>query len=437
MNHRSIAEQIFLAGVQSVKPDKLIHDHLSLTGSSLKIGKKSFSLDEINKIYVVGAGKATAEMARATEEVLGSRIVEGHIVVKYGHTCDLKYIGVTEAGHPVPDDNGFRGTGKILGIANRAEENDIVICLLSGGGSALLADHPSDTSPGDIAQLNDILVKSGATINEMNAVRKHLSNVKGGGLARSIFPATVISLILSDVPGDPLDVIASGPTVPDPTTFKDAIDIIRRYDISSSIPLSIVDYLEKGAGGLHPETPKPGDPVFKRSVNILVGTNKTALKAAAEKAYSLGYEPLIVDDDLRGDSCLAARNIVEKAVEFRKSKTAGKPGCLLFGGETTLKVTRNGLGGRNQHLALAAALLIKNIPHITILSGGTDGNDGPTDAAGAVVDSETVSSALLMNIDPEKYLSGFDSYNFFKRAGGHVITGPTLTNVMDMVVTII
>ncbi len=437
MTHRNIAEQIFLAGVQSVKPAKLIHDHLKISGSELKIGLKSFSLEKTDKIYVIGAGKATAEMARATEEILGSRISEGHIIVKYGHTCDLNYIGVTEAGHPVPDENGFKGTSKILGIADKAAENDIVICLLSGGGSALLADHPATSSPGEIAVLNDLLVRSGATIHEMNAVRKHLSNVKGGGLARSIFPATVVSLILSDVLGDPLDVIASGPTVPDPSTFIDAVAIIHRYGLTDAIPFALLDYLEKGAKGLHPETPKPGDPVFDKSVNVLTGTNKTALKAAADKAESLGLATLLIDDDLHGDTHLAAKYIVDKAFEYNKRKPGSKPACLLFGGETTLRITGNGLGGRNQHLALAASLLIRDRPEITILSGGTDGNDGPTDAAGAVVDAMTIRSALQKGIDPEKFLARFDSYNFFRECGGHIITGPTLTNVMDIVVVIL
>lgn len=436
MNHKNIAEQIFLAGVQSVKPDKLIHDYLSLTGSLLKIGNNKYPLDEINRVFVIGAGKATAEMARITEEILGDRITSGHIVVKYGHTSPLKYIGFTEAGHPVPDENGFSGTRKILDIALEASENDLVICLLSGGGSALLTDYPETSSPGDVSRINDLLVKSGATIHEMNAIRKHLSKVKGGGLARAIFPAEAVSLIISDVPGDPLDVIASGPTVPDPSTFKEALTIIEKYNISS-VPGSLIDHLQKGAKGQVPETPKPGDPIFSKSANILLGNNKMALEAGAEKAAGLGLESIIVDDDLHGDSRLAAKYIVEKALSYRKQKKNENPLCLLFGGETTLKVTGTGLGGRNQHLALSAAVLIKDTPGITILSAGTDGNDGPTDAAGAVVDSGTMRAALSLDIDPQKYLDRFDSYNFFKSAGGQIITGPTLTNVMDIVVAIV
>ena len=437
MNFRKIAEQIFLAGVNRVTPDRLIHNQITLTGSTLNIGSHIFIPDKTSRIYIIGAGKATGDMARSTEDILGRRITGGHIVVKYGHSCDLKYIEVTEAGHPVPDKNGFEATRKILEIAEKATEHDLVICLLSGGGSSLLADFPDGSSPGDIIYLNDLLVRSGATIQEMNVIRKHLSKVKGGGLARAIFPATTFSLILSDVLGDPLDAIASGPTVPDPSTFSEALEIIKRNNIASSVPSGLMSYLKEGADGNQPETPKPGNPIFKKSHNILIGNNRMALEAGAEKAASLGFEVSIVDDKLQGNSLVASQYIIEKAVSFRKQKKSVKPACLLFGGETTLKVTGDGLGGRNQHLALAASLSLKNVPGITILSGGTDGNDGPTDAAGAVVDSATVPAAISKNISPEKYLTEFDSYNFFKRSSGHIKTGPTRTNVMDMVVVLI
>ncbi len=437
MNYRKIAEQIFLAGVYSVSPDRLIHNQIKLTGTTLSIGKQVFSPDKTKGIYLIGAGKATAGMALATEEILGSMIKGGHIVVKYDHSGCLNYIDVTEAGHPVPDKNGFMGTRKILDIAEKVSEDDLVICLLSGGGSALLADFPEGSSLEEIIYFNDILVKSGATIQEINVIRKHLSKVKGGGLARVLFPATTFNLILSDVLGDPLDSIASGPTVPDPSTFYEALSILKKYNISSSVPARIMNYLKEGVAGLQPETPKPGDPVFKNSFNILIGNNKMALEAGAEKAASLGFEASIIDDRLQGDSLKASEYIFETSVRYRQNKLSGKPACLLFGGETTLKVTGNGLGGRNQHLALSAAMLLRNNPGITILSAGTDGNDGPTDAAGAVVDSETLKGISSKNINPEKYLMEFDSYNFFKLAGGHIITGPTRTNVIDMVVVII
>jgi glycerate 2-kinase len=437
MNYRKIAEQIFISGVNSVIPGTLIKNHMTLSGTTLRISDKIFSLNEIRHIFITGAGKATAEMARATEDILGARITKGHIVVKYGHTCELKYINVTEAAHPVPDANGFFATNEIMKIANEASEDDLVICLLSGGGSALLADFPEGSLPEEMIQLNDLLVKCGATIQEMNVVRKHLSKVKGGGLTRAIYPATTVSLILSDVPGDSLDVIASGPTVPDPSSFSEAVDIINRYNIAASVPSAIMNYIKDGANGNQPETPKPGDNIFSKSYNILTGNNKMALESAAKKAVLLGLEVLMVDDKLQGDTINAAKYIVEKAISYRNRKRSDKPSCLLFGGETTIKVSGSGLGGRNQHLALSAATLLRDKPGITILSAGTDGNDGPTDAAGAVVDSNTIKDALLVNADPEIYLSEFDSYNFFQKTEGHIITGPTLTNVMDIVVVIV
>lgn len=437
MNFRKTAEQIFLAGVNSATPERLIQNQVKYSGSTLNIGGHIFIPNKTSRIYIIGAGKATGDMARSTEDILGGLITGGHIVVKYGHSCDLKYIEVTEAGHPVPDKNGFDATRKILEIADKATDNDLVICLLSGGGSSLLADFPDSSSAGDIIYMNDLLVKSGATIQEMNVIRKHLSKVKGGGLAGAIFPATTFSLILSDVLGDPLDAIASGPTVPDPSTFAETLEIIKQYKIATSVPSGLLSYLKDGEAGNHPETPKPGDPIFKKSHNILIGNNKLALEAGAEKAASLGFEVSIVDDKLQGNSLKAAQYIVENAVSFRKQKKSVKPACLLFGGETTLKVTGSGLGGRNQHLALLCSTMLNDHPGITILSAGTDGNDGPTDAAGAVVDSETLSNSLAKDIDPSKYLLDFDSYNFFKVAGGHIITGPTRTNVMDLIVVLI
>jgi glycerate-2-kinase len=285
--------------------------------------------------------------------------------------------------------------------------------------------------------INNLLLRSGADINEMNAVRKHLSGVKGGRLAKAVYPATLVSLILSDVIDDPLDVIASGPTVPDPSTFDDALEVLERYDLTRQIPENILRYLKDGSLGMHPETPKAGDPVFTRTHNILAGTNRIALEAASARASGMGYNPIILDSRLRGDVLKASEYLVETALIYQYDIMVKKPACLLFGGETTVKVTGDGAGGRNQHLALYSSLLLKNKPGITLLAAGTDGNDGPTDAAGAVVSSETISRAMAKNIDPRKYLEEFDSYNFFKKAGGHVITGPTMTNVMDMVVIIV
>lgn len=437
MNHKEIAEQIFLAGVDGVLPKNLINRKMSLIDNKLKISELSFTLDVINNIYVIGAGKATATMAMEVEKILGERIKGGHIIVKYGYSCDLKYIDVTEAGHPVPDSNGLRATQEILKIAEKADSSDLVICLMSGGGSSLLYDIPEGSSHEDMIKLNGLLINSGASISEINAVRKHLSSVKGGQLARAVYPAILVNLILSDVPGDPLEVIASGPTVPDSTTYEQALTVLSAYGLTEIIPDKVFHLLLDGVKGLQPETPKSGDKIFDKTFNILVGTNRIALDAAKNKALEYNINAVIVDDQLQGDVSSVVEYIVETAVRFKNDKNEVKPVCLLFGGETTVKMTGKGTGGRNQHFALLSALHLQLNPGITILSAGTDGTDGPTDAAGAVVDSATIQEANLINLDPEIYLADFDSYNFFKNSGGLVMTGPTMTNVMDIIVVIV
>jgi len=437
MDHRTIAEQVFLVGIASVLPERLITKIMALNDNRLVIGHLNFTLETIENIYVIGAGKASALMGAEVEKILGNRITEGYIVVKYGHSCKLKYIRVKEAGHPIPDSNGFKAAQEILKIANKATEKDLVICLLSGGGSSLLADYPEGSSEKELIILNDLLVRSGAGIEEMNTVRKHLSRVKGGKLACNIFPATLVNLMLSDVPGDSPEIIASGPTYPDSSTFNNAINIIGKYNLRDAVPTKLMDYLTKGAQGLKPETPKPGDTVFKKTYNFLIGTNRTALEAAKVRANQLGLNTIIINGNLKGDVVKTSLYMVETALRFKKDNSITKPACLLFGGETTIAVSGQGLGGRNQHLALLCAILLQNQTGITLLAAGTDGSDGPTDAAGAVVDSDTSPSALLKNIDPAKHLREFDSYHFFKKAGGHIITGPTGTNVMDIVVVIV
>ena len=437
MNRRLVAEHIFREGIERVLPDKLISNVIELDDNSLRIGAKNFSIDSIKNIYVIGAGKASALMGLEVEKILGGKISHGHIVVKYGHSCRLKYIEVTEAGHPVPDKKGFKAAVRTREIAEKAGADDLVICLISGGGSALLPDFPEGSSPDDMMKLGDLLVNCGASIAEINAVRKHLSTIKGGQLARAVYPATLVSLILSDVPGNPLDVIASGPTTPDPTTFRQALDVLEKFNLTNVVPCSILNYIIRGNEGNLPETPKPGDPVFEKVYNLIVGSNRFALEAARQKALGLNINTLIIDDKLQGDVSSVAEYLVGTALNFKNDVDVVKPVCLLFGGETTVNMTGKGKGGRNQHLALLCASLLKNHPGITTLCAGTDGTDGPTDAAGAVVDSETFATSIDKRIDLGTYIRDFDSYHFFKKIGGQIVTGPTMTNVMDIIVIIV
>ena len=437
MNNRTVAEQIFLAGVDRVLPDRLISTTMYLQDNSLFINDFSFNLDPVRNIYVIGAGKASALMGAEVERILGERITAGHIVVKYGHSCKLNKIKVTEAGHPVPDEKGFSATRSILEIAGKATENDLVICLLSGGGSALLADFPEGSSPEEIMIVNNLLVNCGASIGEINTVRKHLSGVKGGQLAKAVYPGIMISLILSDVIGDPLDVIASGPTVPDPTTFQMAIEVLKKYNLTGPVPKGIIDYLRDGTRGQRPDTPTATDPVFEKAWNILIGNNRLALEAAQKKATELNLNSEIMSDHIEGEISEVSEYIVSTVLKLQSDINVSKPLCLLFGGEPTVRVSGKGTGGRNQHLALFCSALIRDLKGITVLSAGTDGNDGPTSSAGAVVDCTTYINAMSQDIYPEEYLREFDSFNFFRKAGGYIITGPTMTNVMDIIVVII
>jgi glycerate-2-kinase len=437
VDYKLIAKRIFLEAVEAVHPYSLITHSLRLTETHLRVADQSVVLSEINRIYVIGAGKATAAMAKAVEDVLGNLIAGGLIVVKYGHTIPLKYISTIEAAHPVPDTNGIEGTKRILQLLAHTSQHDLVIALFSGGGSALLTDLPPGCTLEEVQICFDLLLRSGASIGEINTVRKHLSSVKGGQLARAVYPARLVSLLLSDVIGDSVDVVASGPTVADPTTFANAWQVIEKYNLQHHISTNITLHLQRGLEKQIPDTPKPADPLFLRMSTTIIGSNAIALRAAGKTAESMGITTKIGRADIQGDAQQAAYALVEEARKLATDITIPKPACILTGGETTVVVTGNGKGGRNQHFALCAASQLGPDEKIIILSAGTDGTDGPTDAAGAVVDGSTISKAAQMNLVANDYLSRHDSYHFFSQAGGHITTGPTMTNVMDIMLAII
>ena len=431
-------EDIFRAGLKAVDPERAVRRYVRCKGNRLFVGDCSYSLDRFKRILLIGAGKGTAPMAKALEDILGDWLNSGWIIVKYGHGMPLKKTHIMEAGHPIPDEAGLRATEDLLKQAQGCTEEDLIICAFSGGGSALL---PAPSPPIDLDQKQEstrLLLECGATINELNAMRKHLSRSKGGWLAKTAYPATLISLILSDVIGDPLDVIASGPTVPDESTYSDCMEIIERYDLTNRLPAGVVEYFKQGAAGMLPETPKVGDPVFSKVQNLIVGNNREALLAAREQAISLGYTTLVLSSQIEGEAREVAQVFAAIGKEIRQAGLPiSPPACLLAGGEPTVTIQGSGKGGRNEELALAFAIAIDGWDGISLLSAGTDGTDGPTDAAGAIVSGLTCSRARQANLNPQAFLSANDSNSFFESLGDLLITGPTRTNVADLICMIV
>ena len=434
---RADAIQIFLAGVEAVKPEHFIPQHIQFEKDWIKIADQSFALTDINNLYIAAVGKAAAAMALEAEKILDSCITEGIVVTKYDHALELVHSRTIEAGHPVPDDSSMLAGKAIADLFKKAEKKDVILLLVSGGASALLVDAPPGCSLKDMQQTGQLLLDCGAAIDEINTVRKHLSLIKGGQLMQYT-AAKVIALLLSDVPGDDLSVIASGLTVPDPTTFKDAWGIIEKYQLSEKLPAGIRNWLQNGIKKAVPDTPKPGNPAFGKVYNMLVATNQTALDAADQKAKALGYTTTILSPMLTGEAEIQAQAFISRL----KNENNRSPACFLWGGETTVTIKGTGKGGRNQQFALAALCALKDEEWLknnnaAILSGGTDGTDGPTKAAGAVIDSDTFIKLNELSIDPEVYLHNNDAFHFFEKAGGLIITGPTQTNVMDIVVGVV
>ncbi|MGD0263806.1 MAG: glycerate kinase [Candidatus Methylomirabilota bacterium] len=430
---RQAALGIFNAAVRAVDPGEAIRRHLTREGLRLRIGRETVDLGKVGEIVVVGCGKAGGPMAAAVEEIVGDRIGRGIVVTKYGHVQPTRIIRIHEAGHPVPDDAGIAGGQAVLDHVRGLGFDDLVIVLISGGGSALTPAPVEGITLAEKQALTKALLACGADIREMNTVRKHISRFKGGQLARAAQPARVVTLILSDIVGDPLDAIASGPTVPDPTTYADALSILDKYRIRGEIPAAIRDRLEAGARGEVSETPKPENPLFARVSNLIVGSNIQALQVAQSEARALGLTPMILSSSIEGETREIARMHAALAREVRTSgNPLPPPACLISGGETTVTLRGSGKGGRNQEFVLAAAVDIAGLPQTVILSAGTDGTDGPTDAAGAIADGDTCARALAVGLSPRKALDANDAYPLFEKLGDLILTGPTKTNVMDV-----
>ncbi|HTY75025.1 MAG TPA: glycerate kinase [Candidatus Nanoarchaeia archaeon] len=435
---RSIVLKSLESAVEAADPKKLLHSNLFLDGSLLKTGSCRLDLAKFNHVYVVGGGKAGAAMVQALEESIGEYITSGFVNIPYNTKQRTRVVELNEASHPIPDQAGVKGTRRMLAIAKKAKRNDLIICLISGGGSSLMPLPRKGVSLKDKRAVTEALLRSGAPINEVNVVRKHLSAFKGGLLAKAADPATVLNIVLSDVIGDQLASIASGPTVADPSTFGEAVNILQKYDLWGQVPSCIRKVLSDGVIGLLDETPKPFDPAIKNVCSVVIGNNRTACLAALDSLKSDGLNTFLVKKPMEGEAKIAGEKLAARA---RRVSLSGKPVCrpagIVAGGETTVKVFGKGKGGRNQEIALASAISMGEIEGCVVASLSTDGIDGPTDAAGAIVDGSTLRTAKQMGLNAEVFLADNDSYSFHERLGNLIKTGATGTNVNDITVIVL
>lgn len=390
------------------------------------------------RVLVVGAGKASGAMAAAVEEAWGDVVAGGLVVVKDGHLAPTRRVRLAEAGHPVPDERGARAALDLLALAESAGENDLVLAVISGGASALTPAPAAPITLADKQAMTRLLLAAGADINQLNAVRKHCSVLKGGQLARAAAPSRVAALLLSDVIGDPIDVIGSGPTAPDVSTFTDALAILDRFDLRARVPATVRERLERGVAGEIAETPKPDDPLFARVENRVIGNNQLVVDAAARAADAQGLNAHVLTRSQSGE----ARDVARDLVALGRGVAAGRgpvaaPACLIAAGETTVTVHGQGRGGRCQELALAAAIEIEGDARLVVLAAGTDGSDGPTDAAGAIADGHTAVRARALGLDPAAHLASNDSGSLFAALDDLVVTGPTNTNLQDVYLVIV
>ncbi len=438
---RKALQQIYYAAVRAAKPSLLLKKQLRISGNALivKTARRRCRFPLSGKIYLVGVGKGADLAAPVWQRLLGKRLEQGLFIVRDRLVRGrLKRITITAAGHPLPDKRGLSATRRCLEMLSRAGPDDSVVVFLMGGASSLLVEPASGITLADKQAATAVLLKSGMTIREINCVRKHLSAIKGGGLLRAAYPARVLTLAISDVVGDDPGVIGSAPSLHDPTTFKEAWKILQRYILLNKIPESVKRRLLHGARGEIPETLKPGSALSRRSPFVVIANNRDALTAAKRKAESLGFAAQVLTAELSGDAQTRAREISSKLkLSLSGKKSGDRPHCFLIGGETTVRVKGKGLGGRNQEFALASALALRGCPRIYLLSAASDGSDGPTDAAGAFVDGDTVIRAGRLGLDPRQALRENDSYHFFQHLEDLFRPGPTGTNVLDFIIALL
>jgi hydroxypyruvate reductase len=435
--HAPAIQAIQDAALAAVEPGAAVQRRVRREGNRLIVDGRAYDLDAYEHLWVIGGGKAAAAMAAALHALAGDRVGGGLVVTKHGHggSRSLGGVDVVEAGHPLPDEAGVAAAERVEDVARQAGSTgrDLVLTVLSGGCSALWTLPAHGLSLADLQATTELLLRAGATIGELNAVRKHVSRLKGGDLARLAAPSPVITLVLSDVVGDPPDTIASGPAAPDPSTFEDAWAVLERYELAGRVPATVVAHLRAGLRGERPETLKEGDPRLAHVQTVIVGSNRLAAEAAAQEARRQGFNPLILSTFVEGEARQVARVAAALAREVATyDRPVPRPACLVWGGETTVTVRGTGRGGRNQELALAAAIALDGVPGVLLMALGTDGTDGPTDAAGAVSTGETMARARAAGLDAGSYLANNDAYPFFEALNDLIRTGPTGTNVNDL-----
>lgn len=428
---------LFSAAVQSCRPDGLIPDMISVTPEALIINHRPYSRKKTDRLFIVAAGKAAAAMAQEIEKITDLIITDGLCITKYHHALPLSRIRTIEAAHPEPDENSFLAGHEVLRMLSGLTENDLVLFLISGGASSLMTDLPEGATATDLKKGYHLLINSGAGIDEINSVRKHLSRIKGGQLVRAAYPAQVVSLLISDVPGDNLEAIGSGMTVPDPGSYQQAIGVLEQYHLTRQFPVSLLQHLYKGEWGQITETPKPSDPIFDRAFTTIIANNHQAASTAANEALKRGYTVYRDKAVMTGNTDNEALAFARKLIQYE----GPLPALFICGGETTLQVKNEGKGGRNQHFALRVLLELKKewkrSAGFMVLCAGTDGTDGPTDAAGALIHSSMLTDAGITVSRIQQHLDEFNAYPFFEATGGLFITGPTQTNVMDLVLGVI
>jgi glycerate 2-kinase len=424
-------ERILRAAVAAADPDLAVRSQMRLEGDALQVGDARYDLNQFERVLVVGIGKASLGMAGAVLDLLGERVTGGLVVTKHASQAHLGPLVVVEGSHPVPDERSVAAAQQLTGLLAAATAQDLVICVISGGGSALLNLPTPPTSLADQQALTRLLLQSGADIREINGIRRHIDQVKGGGLLRFGAFGRWVSLILSDVIGGSLENIASGPTAPDPTTYADALAVLRKYGLDDSVPQAIRGVLRRGAAGESPETLKPDDPLFARVQNAIVGSNLTSAQAAQRQAEAEGYHTELIGQPFLGEAAQTGRELAD--LLRAKVATTERPFCIIGGGETTVVVRGQGKGGRNQEVALGAVAGLDGVEKVAFVTLATDGEDANTDAAGAIVDGRTYRRAMAIGMDPQDYLARNDSYSFFQPLGQLLQPGPTGTNVNDLV----